>query len=235
MSQGSLISFDGTDSSGKATQASALTERLRALGHQAGKFMTPDYETDIGKRLKQLFQGTAGSWDDLTWQEQMKLLADNRAQHRQEVLDILEAGGIVVYDRYVPSSIAHMAVDALSPEEIDEGREEIARRVEEYEYKNNGMPHGSLSVFLDVPPHVSNKLLETRKREQNESAEATDDVALQTRIYNEYLWLTSRDPAHYVRIKCLENGRLFKPEVISGLVWEAVTARIPRLSASARL
>lgn len=228
-SPGLLISFDGTDSSGKATQTRLLKERL-AANHTAEQFETPDYTTETGKKLKALFQESNGSWNDLDWQEQMKLLAANRAEHRQEVAAILEQGGVVIYDRYVPSSQAHMTVSALAKDEIASGREKIIAAVGQHEYEQNRMPHEDLSIFLDVPPPLAAQLLTNRQHKHQDQAEATDEISLQQRIYDEYQWMTQTQPQKYVRIECLDSGKLLPPKVIAERVWQELSKKFPHIT-----
>jgi dTMP kinase len=220
--EGLLISLDGTDSSGKETQAKNLEQKLLSFSKTVGRFETPDYSIPSGKKLKALFQGVGGSWDDLSWQEKMKLLALNRMAHKDEVLDILKQGGVVIYDRYVPSSIAHMTVDA-------DDREQALKVTSEHEYEDNGMPRENLSIFLDVPPSIAKRLLEDRKSELEDPDEATDGLELQERIYAEYKRMAASDPEHFIRIDCCDEGELLSAEEIAQLVWTAVVAKFPEL------
>lgn len=228
---GLLISFDGTDSSGKETQSNLLIRRLREAGHRVKKFTTPDYTTPTGQRLKALFQSTKGSWNDLTWQEQMTLIAANRAEHRHEVVQLLSACAIVVYDRYIPSSLTHMAIDALAPAEIAPRRGEITAAVENYEYGEMQMPKENVSIFLDMPPTIAQKLLAERKAKLGEADEVTDQLGVQQRLYNEYDWHARENPQRFARIQCVtENGTLRSAEEISELVWRELIKRFPTLT-----
>ena len=227
--KGLLISFDGTDSSGKETQAKRITQKLQSLGYNTGRFATPDYTTPSGRKLKALFQGVNGSWDDLIWQEKMKLLASNRMEHKEEVLDILKHGGIVIYDRYVPSSIAHMTADALEENNQSNMRDKVNQITYQHEYQTNGMPKENLSIFLDVPPNIACRLLEDRKAKQDEPDEATDKLELQERIYNEYQTLTASNSKHFIKIDCCVDGKLLPIETIALAVWDSVITKLPKL------
>lgn len=226
-SKGTLISFDGIDSSGKETQAKKLENRFLSLGYRVGRFETPDYTTDSGRRLKELFQGVRGSWDDLSWHDKMKLIASNRMEHREEAIDILKNEGVVIYDRYVPSSIAHMVVDARVERGGEVSRETAAEEVRRLEYVYNGMPREDLSIFLDVPPVDACQLLEVRKKQYQDPDEATDELDLQEQIYKEYKLMTQEEPAHFARVGCCEEGSLSGPDEIGEKVWKAVADRFP--------
>lgn len=211
---GILISFDGLDSSGKATQVKFLVERLRAAGKQVLQVETPDYSTPSGQELKLRLQGKLGDWATTPWQEKLAYFADNRAEHKQEVLDMLAAGGVVIYDRYVPSSLVFIEAEAAT-----ENRKLVHAQVEEEEYVKRGMPRGNLSLFLDVPPHIAHKLLGGRKRKRQDEDEYTDQLAVQQRMHEAYVRLSQEQPERIKRVECVVQGKLLSPKAIAAKIW----------------
>src|SRR3990167_1259508 len=101
-----LISFDGLDSSGKATQARLLTEHLTSKKIATAMFRSPDYETVSGKELKLRLQNKLGNWQQTPWSEKMGYFAANRLEHRDEVVAMVSRNALVVYGRYGPSRVA---------------------------------------------------------------------------------------------------------------------------------
>lgn len=228
MKKGILISFDGIDSSGKETQAEELARRLRNSGHIVHTFQTPDYTTKSGQELKRLLRNEGSIWEKRSWQDKMKLFAANRVEHRNEVLAALSRGELVVYDRYVPSSLAFITVEALLYDTSTK-REKIQATVTRHEYTENDMPREDISVVLEVPPKIAETMLEQRKHERKESSAYTDHLAVQQKLYNEYKTLCAKNPQHYLRIKCFENGKLLGREETAGLIWRALIAKFPFL------
>lgn len=226
---GTLISFDGIDSSGKATQSRHLAQRLRYIGHTVHEFTTPDYTTPSGIELKAWLQGKKGDWHALPWQEKNKLFATNRAENRDKVAKALEAGEIVIYDRYVPSSLAFMAIEATTPQDADLRRAEIHRAVEHEEYDVNDMPREDISIFLDVPVAVTTTLLEKRKQTRADADEYTDHVHVMERLYNEYDIMCREQPDRFLRLKVTEGTELLPIEAVAELVWEELKGRFPLL------
>lgn len=222
MKRGLLISFDGLDSSGKATQTKKLAQRLKYIGWGVCQFESPDYSTPSGQELKARLQNKIGNWQEAAWDEKMRLFARNRAEHKDEVVKALKAGEIVVYDRYVPSSLAFMTVEALTPKEAELRRQEVQQQVGQYEYGHHGMPKEDVSIFLDVPALTAVTLLEGRKAEQGHEGEYTDYLHIQERLYNEYDVLCKSDPRHYLRIACLEGNELISGDDTAELVWTAL-------------
>ena len=226
---GTLISFDGIDSSGKETQAKLLLNKIKAAGHLVGFFQTPDYQTASGMKLKRLFQGVDGSWDNLAWPKKMRLIAANRAEHKNEVVQLLQQNGVVIYDRYVPSSITHMTADALPNEATHSDRQTIRTLVEEHEYKEQQMPREDLSIFLDLSPAQAAALLHVRKQQLGEPDEATDQIELQSRIYQEYQIFVKENPDRCIKINCVSRGQLLAISTIADRVWQTVSQRFPHL------
>ncbi len=225
-----LISFDGIDSSGKATQARRLAERLRLRGQVVHEFATPDYATPSGQELKRWLQGKNGDWHTLPWQDKMKLFARNRAEKRDQVVSALERGEVVVYDRYIPSSLAFVAIEAAPPQAVDQKRAEIHQAVEDLEYNTNRMPREDVSIFLDVPVAASAALLEKRKKYRADSDEYTDHIHIMERLYNEYDILCQKYPMRFMRIKAFVGAELLGIDEVAVLVWENIVKRFPQLT-----
>jgi dTMP kinase len=227
---GLLISFDGTDSSGKETQAKQLAKRLQSAGHTVRAFATPDYTTPSGRELKMRLQNKLGNWQETPWQEKLGYFANNRAEHREEVIAALNQGEVVIYDRYVPSSLAFIAVEAWL-ETGAAGRRDIQQAVAEAEYQQNSMPPENVSVFLDVPIKVATWLLEERKEILSDEDEYTDHVEIQKKLYREYALLCRNDPERFLHISCTRDGKLLAVSKISDLIWQGIARRFPQLKA----
>jgi dTMP kinase len=236
---GLLISFDGLDSTGKATQVRQLIARLELNRHRVHHWQSPDYTTRSGQELKLRLQDKLGNWRTTPWETKMRYFAANRAEHKDEVLAALRAGDIVVYDRYVQSSLAFIACEALVPppaeraglaaENTDRFRSQVHETVNLEEYTKNGMPQANVSIFLDVPPRVAATLLTRRKENLRDQDEYTDHLAIQERLYNEYDQLINAQPQHWLRVKCVEGSELLPVEAVSELVWKGLQARFPEL------
>src|SRR3989338_8400018 len=87
------------------------------------------------------------------------------------------------------------------------------------------MPPENISIFLDVPPVVANTLLARRKEEHQHDDEYTDHILVQERLYNEYDYMMTERPEHFLRVKCVAGTELLSIETVSELVWEGLTER----------
>lgn len=221
MAGGLLISFDGLDSSGKATQSRRLVEFLEKKGAHVRFFSSPDYTTPSGKELQLRLQNKLGNWHETPWQEKMKYFANNRAEHRDEVVSTLSQGGIVVYDRYVPSSVAFMVEESNI---TAEDRMSVQEAVAALEYGENRMPKEDVSLFFDIPPRVAIELLEGRKHNRGDETEYTDYVHVQEALYAQYLRMVGDRMIH---VQCMNGGRLRSIEEVSTIVRTMLGQRFP--------
>lgn len=106
---GFLITFEGSEGGGKTTQISLLAEALRARGHDVVETREPG-GTPIGQTLRQLLlrPSTGQPTDPLAPSAELLLMLADRAQHIHEViLPSLQAGRIVLCDRYADSTTAY--------------------------------------------------------------------------------------------------------------------------------
>jgi dTMP kinase len=101
-----FVTFEGTDGSGKSTQAELLRAALAAEGRDVVLTREPG-GTDLGEAVRALVLDgpTMGAWAEAT------LFAASRAEHVEEVIrPALERGADVVCDRYVDSSLAYQGI-----------------------------------------------------------------------------------------------------------------------------
>jgi dTMP kinase len=100
---GRLIAIEGSEGSGKTTQAQMLAESLGAV------FTREPGGTPLGEQIRDLLLGTDG--DAPCDRAEALLMAAARAQHVDRVVAPALAGGNdVVTDRYIGSSLAYQGV-----------------------------------------------------------------------------------------------------------------------------
>lgn len=137
MHRGHVLAFEGLDQSGKQTQTERLAETLRAEGRRVECLTFPEYPTAIGTEIGRALAGER----DYTPDTLQLLYIANRYEFRQRIVDWVEAGAIVICDRYLASSVAYGEAQGLDPAWLYE--------VQRY------LPQPSLTLVLDIPPEVS--------------------------------------------------------------------------------
>lgn len=194
-----LIAFEGGEGTGKSTQAALLAERLDAV------FTREPGGTAIGSRIRGLVLDPANQ--ELADRAEALLMAADRAQHVAEVIrPALDAGRIVVTDRFAGSSLAYQSYGRGLP--LDEV-EQLSR------WATDGV-WPDLVVLLDVPEEVS----EARLGVERDRMEEVGD-GFHQRVVAGFRALAAADPDRWVVV----DGTGTVDEV-ADRVWAAIAPRV---------
>ena len=194
--RGHLIAFEGLDQSGKQTQAERLLAAFRGAGLGAEFLTFPEYTTAIGIEIGRALQGQR-HYDPDTLQ---LLYIANRFEFRPRIMQWLDAGRMVVCDRYLASSIAYGGAQGGDAAWLAD----IQRR----------LPQPALTVLLDIPPEASL----TRKQVARDKFER--DLPLLGRVRESYIRQAGAD-AGWVH---LDGAR--DKDAVSADVLTAVRSRL---------
>jgi len=115
MAKGVLITFEGTEGCGKSTHAKALEKYLKGLGKKTVLSLEPG-GTKLGRDIRKTLLGFEGPLDRNT---ELFLFAADRSQHVSGVIrPALEAGAVVIVDRFTDSTLAYQIGGRKLPEEL---------------------------------------------------------------------------------------------------------------------
>jgi dTMP kinase len=141
--RGAFITLDGPDCGGKTTQAARLVDWLQAQGQEVVACRDPG-GTPLGDRLRSLLLDRSALAIDL--RAEMLLYMASRAQLVAEVIrPALEAGRIVVSDRYLLANVVYQGHAGGLPIEDVWRVGRVAT--------GGLMP--DLTLLIDVPPEVA--------------------------------------------------------------------------------
>ncbi|MGI6005072.1 MAG: dTMP kinase [Christensenellales bacterium] len=105
MGRGLFITFEGQDGSGKSTQIAMLADWLTIEGHEVYNTREPG-GTPVGEAIRDILLDPAHR--GMTAQCEALLYAAARAQIvREKIVPALEAGRMVLCDRFIHSSLAY--------------------------------------------------------------------------------------------------------------------------------
>ncbi|HEX9782624.1 MAG TPA: dTMP kinase [Opitutaceae bacterium] len=148
---GLLISFEGSEGSGKTTQIELLAPRLKKLGREVVVTREPG-GSPLGEEIRHLLIRANGS-EELFPETELLLFAASRAQLvRQVLVPSLAAGKIVLCDRFLDSTTVYQgAARSLSPDPVNQINQFAVGDV---------LP--DLTIVLDVPAEVSVQRVKNR-------------------------------------------------------------------------
>jgi dTMP kinase len=215
MPRGLFITFEGLDGSGKTTQARRLAGWLERRGHEPVMVRQPG-GTTIGDRIRGILLDSRSM--SLTPLAEMALMFADRAQAIAEVIEpALEAGKIVVCDRFTDSTEAYQGG----------GREIGSEAVLELHRLICGNLQPDLTLLL--LPAMEHSLQRARRRNlraeeqagMNEGRFEAEQDAFHRRVWEKYREIAAREPDRVVPIE----GDLNIEEVHEQIV-EAVAERL---------
>jgi dTMP kinase len=207
--RGALITFEGADGSGKTSQMRRLAGRLAALSVQHEVTREPG-GTTAGRAIRALL--LEERTPPLVPDAELLLYAADRAQHVRETLrPAVEAGRVVLCDRYTDATVAYQGY----------GRGLDLELIAELNRLATGGLVPDLTVLLDVDVDEAARRMQARAAEQG--AEAPTRFDLEAREFHErvrrgYLAIAASDP---VRVRVVDARGTF----------DDVAARVDRVVA----
>ena len=166
--RGTLIVLEGTDGSGKATQAKLLLRELAARGVNCREIDFPRYGSPFAEPANLYLHGALGGrpGDVNACAASVMFAVDRFASYKEDWGGFYEAGGVVVANRYTTSNAVHQA-SKLRPEE----RRSFLDWLFDLEYRRLGLPEPDRVLYLDMPTEAANRLMRRREAETNTAAD----------------------------------------------------------------
>lgn len=185
MKSGLFFTFEGMDGCGKSTQIEFLTEFLEEQGLPY-VFTREPGGCPISEKIRDILLDVKNG--DMSEYTEALLYAAARAQHiDQTILPALEAGKIVLCDRYIDSSLAYQGM----------GRGigmEIVLKMNQYAL-DRCMP--DMTFFFDVKPEDAK--YRRRKREEEDRLEQ-EGTNFHERVYQGFLQAAERFPERILKV-----------------------------------
>lgn len=157
LNNGVLVAIEGLDGAGKTTQARMLGERLADLGLRVALTTEP---TDVVPG-----QHTSAGASRPTPEQQFDASVLDRREHvSAQLVPQLEAGAVVIVDRYYVSSIAHEGARGVDPQLIRAVNEDFA-------------PVPDIVFLLEISPEQALKRRDALTNTGNEEIEELREAA----------------------------------------------------------
>lgn len=187
---GWFVTFEGIEGCGKTTQAARLKATLEKAGRQVMLTREPGGSA-IGAKVRELLLDTATK--NLAPMAELLLYEADRAQHVAEVIrPALDAGKVVLCDRFGDASVAYQGAARGLPADLVESLNETA----------TGGLQPDLTLLLDLEPEVS--VARARERAMKAGGRPDrferEDFPFHQKVRDGYLALAQRHPQRFVRI-----------------------------------
>lgn len=216
--RGKLIVLEGTDGSGKATQARLLAQHLAREGRAFREIDFPRYGNPFAEPAKLYLDGALGAHagDVNAYAASVLFAVDRFASYKEDWGGAYEAGELILANRYTTSNAVHQA------SKLPEGeREAYLRWLFDLEYHRMGLPVPDLVIYLDLPTELSEAML--RKRQQATGTHA--DIHEQDEDYLRACRENARSIARqlgWTVVRCDRDGTVRPPEDIHREIWDLV-------------
>lgn len=218
---GKIIVIEGTDSSGKETQAQKLLERWLALGKRVRKLSFPNYESPACEPVKMYLAGKFGFDAEQVnpYPVSTMYAIDRYASYQTDWGREYQAEeSLFVADRYVTSNMIHQASKLKEAE-----KEKYLVWLEELEYEKFKIPRPDIVLFLDMPPQQAQFLMAARKnkitREDEKDIHEKNEIYLKKSYENAKKMAKKYD---WITISCVVGERIKTIEEIHEEIWEKV-------------
>jgi dTMP kinase len=218
--RGKLIAIEGIDGSGKRTQVKLLEHALMTRGHEVYSTGFPQYDSWFGKMVGKFLNGELGPLESVDPHFTALLYAGDRFEAKPKLESALNAGKIVLADRYIASNLAHQVARAPAAK-----RAEFLSWIEHLEYEIYGLPRENLVLYLRVPPQQAQALVSRKSaRSYTNAKQDLQEASLQhlEDAAEMYDMLSRSTP--WATIQCFDAGRttMRLPEEISADILQAV-------------
>ncbi len=204
VNDGTLIAFEGIDGCGKTTQLARFAATLRSGGHEVLETREPT-DGPWGRKLRAMLQ----SGESVAPEEELRWFLEDRAEHvEHEIQPALDAGQVVLTDRYTLSTVAYQGARGFDWKEL----------LAEAEAR---FPTPDLVVLVTLAPHDA--LARVRARGGPTDAEFEEQTLLE-RVAGVFEAL----PCAYI-LRIDGSGA---PDAVAARLAAAVGERLPQLAAA---
>ena len=198
-----LIVIEGLDGAGKSTQINRLSEYLSDRGYSCRLLHFPRTDSPVyGELIARFLRGELGDIHQVNPYLVALIYAGDRFDFKPTLENWLNAGDIVLLDRYVYSNVAYQCAKMRGNHDCSALREWILHL--EFEYYQ--LPKPDLNIFLDVPFNFTRqKLTDDRKGNERQYLQGKKDIHeadldFQESVRASYLSLSNLDG--FVKIDC---------------------------------
>ncbi|MES2986230.1 MAG: hypothetical protein V4686_03870 [Patescibacteria group bacterium] len=172
---GKIIVIEGSDGTGKETQANLLKENLNTLGFTVDHISFPQYDSQNvgGRLLKYVLKSEASDsfmFSKLDPYAASMLYAMDRRECKTLIDEALQEYDFIIMDRYYTANLLHQG--AKFPDLVDRNR--FLDTIHNIEVNELGLAEADTVIYLTLPAAVAIKRVEKRMQETGEGINQTE-------------------------------------------------------------
>ncbi len=206
---GKLISFEGSEGSGKSTQIARLAAHLQKAGREVLSTREPG-GTEIGEQIRNIIVHNSKG-DEMCAETELLLFTAARAQLVREVIaPALMRGTIVLSDRFLDSSTVYQGV----------GRNLARDPVNQINRFAVGNVMPDLTIVIDVPTETGLARIRQRASDLPDRMER-ENIDFYNKVREGYLVLAKGMPERFLVVDGTKSE-----DAIEKRIWAEVKARL---------
>jgi len=202
---GKLISFEGSEGSGKSTQISRLAKHVQLLGREVLTTREPG-GTEIGEQIRNIIVHNSKG-DEMCAETELLLFTAARAQVVREVIaPALLRGAVVLSDRFLDSTTVYQGIARnLAKDPVN--------LINQFAV-GNVMPH--LTVIIDVPTELGLQRIRQRASDLPDRMER-ENIDFYNKVREGYLLLAKGMPQRFLVIDGSKSEDAVEKDIWAGL------------------
>lgn len=207
--RGFLITFEGSEGSGKSTQISRIADRFEDAGYDVVVTREPG-GTPIGEEIRHILMHASES-ENMTPETELLLFAASRAQLVREVINpAVQEGKIVLCDRFMDSTTVYQGVARNI-------QSEPVSLINQFAVGNMAP---DVTVVIDLDAEIGLSRVKHRANDLPDRMEQ-ENIKFYQKVRNGYLMLAKAMPERFIVV----NGELPRTE-LELVIWKALRQRV---------
>lgn len=207
--RGYLITFEGSEGSGKSTQISRIADHFSDAGYDVIVTREPG-GTDLGEQIRHLLKHSSGG-EQMFPETELLLFAASRAQLVREVIQpALKAGKIVLCDRFMDSTTVYQGV----------GRKIQSGPVHMINTFAVGDILPDVTVVIDVPAEIGFERIDHRVSDLPDRMEE-ENIEFYRNVREGYLMLAKALPERFIIVDGMADR-----DLVEERIWKALRKRV---------
>ena len=214
---GLFITFEGGEGSGKTTQIKMLEAALKTQNKEVILTREPGGCPGAEEIRKLLVTGNKDRWDPVA--EIYLFSAARRAHLIEKIWPAMDAGKIVICDRYADSTMAYQGYGYGD----DKERQDLVRRTY-HDIAGSFKP--DLTIVLDIPVEIG--LKRSKRADNTEQRFETKEIEFHERLRQAYLKMAKEEPDRFLVVNANQAPEKVSQDILNEMAKRGFFLKIQR-------